>query len=267
MRGPVGSRHAWQRGGDPSAGGSFGGGVHEAERGSLPRRERSGARRTAGGHHRQPPDRHVRRTPPHAPTSSISCASTASTFASRKAKPSTSASRADGTGRQHHRDQGWRQRRRASALVAHYDSRARSARRHGRWDGRRGESGGGTAAGGAAARAPLAGGAPHRRRGDRADGRGPRDRRRRAAQPHSRVSESRIDGRERARASCSSRGRATSRWCARGLRSPRAARVVVRARNLQAAAERHRLQRVSRGRHAGLELRAHRRQLRVSHLS
>ena len=115
-----------------------------------------------------------------APTSSISCASTASTSACRPSTPRapstvapcaspTSSRRAPGS------------RHDAIGLVAHYDSVPSRARRDGRRHRHGGRARSGAPAGRAPRAAPHAGRAAHRRRRIRPDGRGRRDGRRRAA--------------------------------------------------------------------------------------
>ena len=158
------------------------------------------------------------------------------------------------------------QRPEAIGLVAHYDSRAEAPGATDDGAGRGGGAGGGAGVRGAADRQWSLFVLAHRRRRSGLMGAaalGDRSRRHRTGCGlHAGRSRS-----GRAVRRCCSRPDRATRWLVVAVGAPRAAsaRRLVRARDLQAAAERHRLLDHQAAGHSRPELRAGRRQLRVSH--
>jgi hypothetical protein len=143
------------------------------------------------------------------------------------------------------------------------DRAGRDGRRH-RY---RGRPGSGPAARRRAGAAPHAGRAPHRRRGARADGRGRCDERRRAARQAEGLRQPRGDRIDRAGHPVRVRPRQRSADPRLGQRRAAPARRLLRARDLQAAAQRHGLHDPQGGRHPRPQHGAGRQQPRLPHVA
>ena len=141
------------------------------------------------------------------------------------------------------------------------------AGRDGRRDRHRGRARSGAPAGRRAGAAPHAGRAPHRRRGVRADGRGRRDERRRAARQAEGLRQPRVDRVDGAGHPVRVRPRQRGADPRLGQRRAAPARRLLRARDLQAAAQRHRLHHPQGGRHPRPEHGAGRQQPRLPHVA
>ena len=205
-----------------------------------------------------------RPTPGPAPTSSISCGSSATRCACRKPTPAARA-RPDGARLEHHRRPAGRPRTRRSACSRTTTPRADAPGAA--------DDGFGVAVSLEAARvlaatdrpAVDADGARHRRRRSGADGRRRADDRSRGHRPAAGVHQRRID--RVGRSGDAVRDRPGQRLAGPAVGAARAAsaRRLVRHRDLQAAAERHRLLDPQAARDSRAQLRRRRRQLRVSH--